>query len=183
MARVPYLSREDLPEDKRAIYDHMVSERGRVTRPMQALLNSPDLAGKVAETGFHVRFHSSALPPEVREIVPLATARELNSQYIWSRHAQLAQDSGVREEVVNAIRDGTPPRKLLPKEGVFVQFVQELLRDKKIRDATYAAVEHLLGRQGTVDLVVTIGHYALMAYVTAALEIELEPGFPPLLPQ
>ena len=80
MARVPYLSREDLPEEKRAIYDQMVSERGRVTRPMQALLNSPDLAGKVAETGFHVRFHSSTLPPEVPvnpDTAPQANARTM----------------------------------------------------------------------------------------------------------
>ena len=183
MSRVPYLSREELPEGKRAIADQIASRRGRVERPFQALLNSPELAGKVAAVGEHLRFHASTLPPQAREIATLATARELKSQYIWSRHVPLARDAGVREEVVKALRDGTPVRRLLPKEGVFAQFAQELLRDRKLRDATYGAVEHLLGRQGTVDLVVTVAYYALLAYVMHALEVELEPEFPPLLPQ
>ena len=45
------------------------------------------------------------------------------------------------------------------------------------------AVEHLLGAQGTVELAVLVGYYALLAYVMAALEVELEPEMPPLLPQ
>ncbi len=181
MARVPYLAREDLPESKRAIYDQMSSQRGRVTRPMQALLNSPDLAGKVADVGFHVRFHS-LLPADAREMVTLTIARELNSQYIWSRHAPLARDAGVREEVVDTIRDSLSLRSLLPKEAVFIQFAQELLRERKVSDTTYSAVEHLLGRQGTVELVVTVAYYSMVASMVAALEVELEPDFPPLLP-
>ncbi len=183
MARVPHLSREDLPQDKREIYDQISRQRGHVARPFQALLNIPDLAEKVAGVGEQLRFGPSMLPPDVRETVMLATARELGSQYIWTYHVPQAREAGVREEVVNAIRDGTPVRRLLPKEGVFVQFAQELLRDRKVRDTTFSAVEHLLGRQGTVELVVTIGYYALLAYMMAALEVELEPETPPLLPQ
>ena len=183
MSRVPYLSREDLSEGKGAIYDRIASQRGHVARPFAALLNSPDLAGRVAAVGEQVRFHSPALPDEVREIATLTTARELDCQYEWSRHVPWAQAAGVRDEVVSAIRDGTSLRRLLPKEAVFVQFTQELLRDKKVRDTTYSAVEHLVGSQGTVDLVVIIAYYALLGYTMAALGVELEPEFPPLLPQ
>ena len=182
MSRVPYLSREDLSEGKGAIYDRIASQRGHVARPFAALLNSPELAGKVAAVGEHLRYQSS-LPAEVREIATLATARELGSQYEWTHHVPLAKDAGVRDEVIDAIRDETPPRKLLPKEAVFIQLAQELLRDRRARDTTYSAVEHLLGRQGTVELVVTIGYYALLAYAMAALEVELEPEVTPLLPQ
>ena len=62
----------------------------------------------------------------------------------------------------------------MPKEAVFVQMAQELLREKKVRAATYSAVEHLLQRQGAVELVVTVAYYALLAYVMHALEIEPE---------
>lgn len=183
MSRVAYITREDLPEGKRTIHDQIASHRGDVARPFQALLNSPDLAGKVAAVGEHVRFQLSTLTDEIREIVTLTTARELDCQYEWSRHVPWAQAAGVRDEVVDAIRDGTPLRRLLPKEAVFVQFTQELLRDRKVRDTTYSAVEHLVGTQGTVDMVVVIAYYALLGYTMAALEVELEPEFPPLLPQ
>lgn len=183
MARVPYITREDLPEEKHSIYDQIASHRGDVAHPFRALLNSPDLAGKVAAVGEHARFQLSTLTDEIREIVTLTTARELDCQYEWSRHAPWAQAAGVRDEVINTIRDGTSLRRLLPKEAVFVQFTQELLRDRKVRDTTYSAVEHLVGTQGVVDLVVVIGYYTLLGYMMAALEVELEPEFSPLLPQ
>lgn len=80
------------------------------------------------------------------------------------------------------IREGAPPRRLLPKEGVFVQFTRELLEDKRIRNATYSAVEHLLGQKGAVDLIITIGYYAMLCLAVNALEIVLEDGIAPLLP-
>ena len=91
-------------------------------------------------------------------------------------------NAGVRKEVIEAIREGAP-RRLLPKEGVFLQFTLELLEDKRVRDATYSAVEHLLGQQGAVDLVLTIGYYAMLCLAVNALEIELEDGVAPLLPE
>lgn len=181
MARVPYVAKEDLALNKRQLYDQIASHRGHVARPFGALLNSPDIAAKVAAMGEQLRYADSPVPPQVREIVTLTTARELSCQYIWTHHVASARESGVRDEVVEVIHDGAPTRRLLPKEGVFVQFTRELLKDRKVRDATFSAVEHLLGKQGTVDLVATIGYYALLCYAIAALGVELEEGVEPLL--
>ena len=52
-----------------------------------------------------------------------------------------------------------------------------------MRDTTYSAVEHLLGLQGVTDLVVTIGYYAMLCYAINALDVELEDGVEPLLPE
>ena len=57
------------------------------------------------------------------------------------------------------------------------------MRERKIRDTTYSAVEHLLGKQGAVDLVVIIAYYTLLAHVMAGLEVELESDIEPLLPE
>ncbi len=174
MVRVPYLSREDLPPEKRTIYDQIIGRRGRLPRPFAVLLHSPEVTGRVAAVGEYLRYDSPALPAEVREIATLATARHLGCEYVWGQHVRLAKEAGVREEAIKLIGDGAPPRRLLPKEGVFVQYTRELLDDRSVSDATHSAVEHLLGRQGTIDLVVTIGYYALLCYVSAALEVEPE---------
>ena len=183
MARVPYLSRDDLPPDKRNLYDRVASTRGHVARPFAALFNSPDVANSVAAVGEQLRSASSPVPPDVREIVTLTTARELGSQYVWTHHVRLAREAAVRDEVIDVIREGTPPRRLLPKEGVFVQLARELLGEKRVRDTTYSAIEHLMGPQGTIDLIVTIGYYALLCYGSSALGVELEEGVEPLLPE
>jgi 4-carboxymuconolactone decarboxylase len=181
MARVPYKSREDLPTEKRELYDQIASQRGHVARPFAALLNSPGVAASVAAMGEQLRYTSPTLPPEVREIATLTTSRQLECQYVFTHHVASARENGVRDEVIQVIQEGTPPRRLLPKEGVFVQFTRELLDEHHVRDATYAAVEHLLGTQGTTDLVAMIGYYALMCYATIALGVELEEGVTPLL--
>ncbi|MBI4201148.1 MAG: carboxymuconolactone decarboxylase family protein [Chloroflexi bacterium] len=180
MPRVPYVSREDLPPDKRAFYDQIASRRSHVARPFAALLNSPEVAARVAAVGEQLRFASPVLPPDVREIATLATAQQLGCQYVWTHHVASAREAGVREQVIETIRDGAPPRRLLPKEGVFVQFARELLGDRRVRGSTFTAVEHLLGVQGVTELVVTIGYYALMCYAVAALDVELEEGVQPL---
>ena len=182
MPRVPFLTREDMPPDKQDLYDQIASYRGHVARPFAALLNSPEAASKVAMLGEQLRYVSTTISTDVREIVTLTTARVLKCQYIWTHHCDSAKQAGVREEVVEAIREGGPPRRLLPKESVFLQFTRELLEDKRVRDATYSAVEHLLGQQGAVDLVVTIGYYAMLCLAVNALEIDLEEGLVPLLP-
>ena len=132
--------------------------------------------------GEQLSYVSPSISADIREIVTLTTAKVLKCQYVWTHHCELAMNAGVREEVIEAIREGAP-RRLLPKEGVFLQFTLELLEDKRVRDATYSAVEHLLGQQGAVDLVLTIGYYAMLCLAVNALEIELEDGVAPLLPE
>jgi 4-carboxymuconolactone decarboxylase len=182
LPRVPFLIREDLPTDKQELYDQIAAHRGHVARPFAALLNSPEAASRVAMLGEQLRYVSPTISSEVREIITLTTARIMKCQYIWTHHCDSAKEAGVREEVIEAIKEGGPPRRLLPKESVFLQFTRELLEDKRVRDATYSAVEHLLGRQGAVDLIVTIGYYAMLCLAVNALEVDLEEGMIPLLP-
>ena len=181
MPRVPLIAKEDLPQDKHALYEQMAAHRGHVARPFAALLNSPEVASSVALVGEQLRYVSPSIASEVREIITLTTAKALKCQYIWTHHCNSAKEVGVRDEVVEAIRNGGRPRGLLPKESVFIQFAQELLEDKQVRDATYSAVEHLLGRQAVVDLVVTIGYYTMLCLAINALQVNLEEGVAPNL--
>ena len=174
MARVPFLTREDLSPDKQELYDQVATTyRGYVPRHFSALLNSPETASSLAMLGQQIRYGSPTIPSGVKEIIILATARVLKCEYVWTHHCDFAKKAGVREEVVEAIKEGGPPRRLLPKEGVFLQFTRELLEDKRVRDATYSGVEHLLGKQGTIDLIVAIGYYTMLCLAINALEIDL----------
>ena len=177
MARVPYLDRADLPEDQRHVFDRIAGSRGSVGNVFRAMLNSPGATEVVAAVGEYVRYRST-LDPIVREIAVLSTAREHDNDYEWAHHESLARDAGVRDEVIEAIRSGRAPMGLPAKEGVFAQAARELVRDGTLSDRTYQAVEHLLGRQGTVELVVTVGYYTMLSRVMTALCVELEEETP-----
>ena len=186
MARVPYVSRDDLAIDKQSIYDRIAETRssiegGGMPNSFRLLMNSPAAAEAVGHLGEYIRLHS-ALDPAARETAILGVARALNSQYEWAHHEPVARAVGVRDAVIEAIRSGRAPMGLPPKEGVFAQAGKELAQNGALAERTFQAVEHLLGAQGAVDLVVAIGYYAMLNAVLASLGVELEPHLAPSLP-
>jgi len=57
-----------------------------------------------------------------------------------------------------------------------VQFTQELLRQHRISDATFKAVQQRLGEAGVVDLLMLIGYYHSLSHTLSALKVMPEAG-------
>ena len=182
MAKVPLVTRDDIPEDRRHVYDGIAGTRGSVLNVFRTLLNSVDAAEAVANLGAYIRYRSP-LDPAIRETAILATARETNTAYEWAHHEPVAREVGVRDEVIEAIRSGRAPMGLPPKEGVFVQAARELVRDGSLNDATFRAVEHLIGPAQTIDLIVLVGYYSMLGKVLVSLDVELDEGASADLPE
>src|SRR5215216_1731409 len=83
MARVRPLEREDLPAEHRHIYDDIAGSRGGVQPNFKALLNNPLATARLTALGGYVRFETP-LPPRVRVLAVLATAREFDGDYVWT---------------------------------------------------------------------------------------------------
>lgn len=180
MARVPYLRREDLPPEQQHLHDSITAPRaGSLARVFAAFLNAPDLAARIGEVGAYARFHS-VLPDYAREIAILTTARELGCQYEFTHHVPIAQKAGVRDFVIDCIKNRTS-RGMLPKEQVYADYARQVLNNQ-VNEPTFAAMEHLIGRQGAVETTMIIGYYAMLAHTMLALGVELEDGIEPLMP-
>ena len=181
MARLPYISRDDLPESKRPIFDRIAERRsgpesgGALPHSFGLLLNSPDAAEAVGALGGYIRF-ASPLDPAAREIAILAAAMEMGAEYVWKHHEPVARRVGVREDTIETIRIGRAPMGLPAKEGVFAQAAREIVRNGTLTDRTFQAIHHLLGAELTVDLVVTVSYYIFLARALTSLGIELEEG-------
>ncbi len=182
MAKLPYISRDDLPEDKRHVYDRIAETRGSVVNIFGLLLNSPDAAEVATNVGEFIRFKST-LEPVVREIAILAVARETNAEYEWAQHEPIARRDGVSDRTIEAIWSGRAPMGVPAKEGVYAQAVKELVRDGNMSDLTFQAVEHLLGPVQTIDFLVLVGYYWMLGRIMATLEIDLDEGLEANLPK
>ena len=181
MAKLPYVSRDDLPEDKRHVYDRIAETRGSVDHIFRLLLNSPDAAEVATSVGEYIRYRSP-LEPAIREIAILSVARELNCDYEWAQHEPIARRDGVSDSTIESIRSGRAPMGVPAKEGVYVQGVRELVRDGTLSDATYQAIEHLIGPAQTLDLLVLVGYYSMLTRIMATFEIDLDEGLEANLP-
>jgi 4-carboxymuconolactone decarboxylase len=182
MARLPNLEKDQLKPEDLKFYDVIAESRGGVRGPYGVLLHSPDLAARVAHTGSYVRYNL-ALPEALRETVIIATAREIKNQYEFYAHARLARQGGVSESTIQAIAQGTAPQGLSGDEERLVRYVQELLRNHKISDATFNAVRDRFGMQKTLEITALIGHYLLVGQILAAFEVELPAGAKPEIPE
>ena len=159
MARIPQITaREDVPEDKRHIFDAIAASRGRVPGLFSVLLNSPEVAGRVAHLGSYVRAESTLSPPH-RELVIITTAREFDCDYVWADHEPLARQAGVREEAIQVVANRGALESLTEDEGIIVRYGRELLpRPSRLW-------VHIPGRKGSVRPPGgdgTDGHYGLL---------------------
>ena len=136
----------------------------------------------MAHTGSYVRYNLD-LPEALRETIIIATAREIKSQYEFYAHARLARQAGVSEDTIQAIARGTAPQGLSGDEERLVRYVQELLRNHKISDATFNAVRDRFGMQKTLEITALVGHYLLVGQILAAFEVELPTGAKPEIPE
>lgn len=175
MARLNNITREELAAEDQHFFDEIVGSRGSVRGPYGILLHSPKLAARVAHTGTYVRFDLD-LPEALKEVIIIATAREIRNQYEFAAHARLARSHGVSEETIGAIARGTAPEGLAGDEALVVTYAQELLQGRKVSDETFAGVMARFGTQRTVDITGLIGHYLLVGQILTAFEVELPEG-------
>jgi len=150
-ARVPLVDKDRATPAQLAVWDRIAQSRGRVAGPFAALLHSPELARRIAETGHYVRFEGPLSQAE-RELAIITVARVLDAQYEWAAHAVLARKAGVRDEVIAAIRERRAPAGFTPAEAQVFGYASSLLRDHRVSDEAFAALQKRFGLEGLVDL-------------------------------
>jgi 4-carboxymuconolactone decarboxylase len=175
MPRLPKISRDDLTNEARRIFDEIVESRGEVDAPFQALLHSPEVLRRTADLGAYLRFESS-LPPWVRELVILTTAHVHDCRYEWTDHEPKAIEAGIRYQTLRTIEKGEVPKGLAQGEGVVVGFVLELLRSHRVNKQTFRKALDWFGTKGVTEIVATIGYYSMLAAVINAFEISTPMG-------
>lgn len=177
MVRVPYVNREDMDSEGQKIYDKIRDDRNtdEVGLQFRALLNSPKAAGHLTSLGAELRFQSS-MPENLKELAIILVAREWNSDIEWTGHSILAAKAGVSDASIETIRTHKASTDLSGDEGAVAKFVKEMVQDKDVSDATYAAAKNAVGERGIVDLTLTVSYYSALALAQIALQLEMSPG-------
>ena len=173
MPRLPEIfDRDQLPEDKRQIYDYLVKSRGRISNGYAPLLHCPEFVGRAAHLGTYIRFESS-LPAKTLELLAFTTSAELDNLYEMNAHAPRAAKLGVSQSTIDAIKNKTELVDAADEESLPVRCARELMRAHKLSDASFEAAHKALGDKGVVELVAVIGYYAMLACAHNAFQVRL----------
>jgi 4-carboxymuconolactone decarboxylase len=180
MPRVPEITSKDrLAPEYHAIFDSIAESRGQVGGPFAVLLNSPEVAGRVAHLGTYLRFENS-LPEQLRELAIITTAREWGCALEWGAHVQLAQRLGLAESTIDVVGRRLPDDGLPEDQRSVVRYARELVNDHRVSTSTFDAARRLLGDRGVTDLTGTIGYYGMLACALNAFEVPAREGAPPI---
>ncbi len=173
---------EMTPAQQQMTQSVLSGKRGSMQGPYNVLLRSPALGQLAQQFGVHTRFESS-LPLMLNELAILMIARFWNSQFVWWAHRKMALDAGLDESLIQAIALGQTPAPLSEPLVSVHAFCDELIQNRQVSDATYAALSQQVGEQGVVDLMAAMSYYTLVSMCLNVDQYPLPEGvLPELLP-
>jgi 4-carboxymuconolactone decarboxylase len=147
---------------KKAAEEFLAVRKVPVFGPFEPLMRSPELMSVARAMGDYLRYQS-AIGTTLSEFVILVAAREWSQDYEWYVHAPIALKQGIKKEIVDAVFDGRRPVGMSEDEDICYEFSIELLRNKRVSDATYARALKRFGEKGVIDLVGINGYYTFLA--------------------
>jgi 4-carboxymuconolactone decarboxylase len=173
MARIPQATRENIPAGERGAYDEFIQKRGSRPNvgPYSLLLHMPEMAQRLETLRTYIRGEAS-LSQKLQELVMITVAREMDCAFIWHAHAAAARQAGVRDDIVDNIRDKKALTNLDADEQTVVNFAHELLRNRKVSQPTFDAAMARFGQRGMMTLTNLIACYAVLAYNMNTYELE-----------
>jgi 4-carboxymuconolactone decarboxylase len=117
--------------------------------------------------------NESSLSDKVLELAMLVTARENDCMYVWNAHAAAARAAGVPDAVVDALRDRKELPDLAPDEAAVINYGQEYFRTHRVSRGAFQSGIEQFGTRGLIELTLTMGNYALLAFVVNSFDSEL----------
>lgn len=173
--RFPVLTPEQMTPEQKALAEAITSgPRGGLRGPFNAWLRSPAMGDRMQKLGEQVRYNSS-LPRKLNEFAILITARAWDAKFEWYAHYPLALQGGLNPQIAADLAQGKRPRGMGPDETAIYDFCTELRRDRRVSDATYAAVHSLFGDQGIIDLIAVNGYYDMVSMTLNVAQVATPP--------
>ena len=146
--------------------------RGELSGPFVPALRSPEFARRLQHLGEYLRY-DSALPPHVREMVILLTARVHRQAYEWFVHEPIARRERLSPAIIDAIRHDRRPEAMSLEEARAYDLFAQLTSVRDVSDAAYADAVDSFGEQGVIDLLGLIGYYGTLAGIMNATRVPL----------
>ncbi|MBT5048490.1 MAG: hypothetical protein HOM58_08295 [Rhodospirillaceae bacterium] len=169
MTRITILSSDDMNDEQKAVIEASKASGKPHGGPFWAYIRHPKLMQNVQDTGGLIA--GSTLSAREQQIATLTVARFWSANYPWAVQVRNGLKVGLSEEEINALNN----RSALPtddnRELLAHQVANELLADKGLSDATYAAAEDAYTTEELVALVARVGSFSMTCCTANAFDI------------
>jgi len=143
---------------------------------VQTLAKHPDLAVPYFDFGCYI-LNRSSLSARTRELLTLRASWLFRSAYEWDLHVIRAKNIGISQHELDALEVGSSAPIWSTQDRHLLAAVEQLHDQTAIHDATWRGLSEFLDSKQLLDLLFTVGSYAMLAMVLNGVGVKLEnPG-------
>jgi 4-carboxymuconolactone decarboxylase len=166
------MRRDQLAGEDQALWDTIAGARGHMPVSYQSFMNSPGAARAVSQLGSFLRFESG-VATDVRETAVLVVNDRLDCPFGWVQHVPLALDAGVDQRAIDALAAGQLSEWLTTGQRLAAQMAEESVRAGQVTGPTLTRARAEFGVPHTIDLVLAIGYYSMLALYFRTFDLRL----------
>ena len=170
MTRIAIIDRANMNAEQARVYDVAKQSTGIVGGPYLAYIRLP----KLFEACQNLRacLASGPLSRREQQIVNLTVARYWNARYPWYAQVRNSLGIGIEQPVIEAINARKAPALPNAREQMCFTVANEMLANKGLSDASYAAAEKTMGLESLVALVAATGSFSMTCLTAATFDID-----------
>jgi 4-carboxymuconolactone decarboxylase len=169
MTRIAILTPDDMNDEQRAVIEASKAAGKPHGGPFWAYIRKPKLMQALHNMTDCIA--DSTLSAREQQIVTLTVARFWNAKYPWAAQSRNGLKAGLTQNEIGAIN----ARAALPTENkrelLVHKIAGELLANKSLSDATYAAAEAAFSTEELVALVARVGSFSMTCCTANAFDI------------
>lgn len=166
-ARMPQIRDEDFTDEHRAFFGQWTggifkdADKNPVLRTFG---HHPALANAFSPLNVHL-LSNNTLPVKLRQIAIMRLAWITGATYMWSSHLNTSKLCGLTDEFYGPVQRGADDPYFTAFERVVIRATEELVNDRKIGDANWAALSAEWDEKQMLDFLFTVGCYTMVAGV------------------
>ncbi len=170
MPRMPYPDPAQVPANVQAILD------ARPPRNVfKMLAHAPGLMPGLMELTGSILYRAK-LDPVSRELAILRVGHLCRSHYEVHQHRKIALACGLPQDKIDGTGRDADPALYDQRELLVLRMAEEVVRNVKAPADLFAATVAAFGHEQTMELLVVIGVYVMLAAVLENAEVEVEEG-------
>lgn len=120
------------------------------------------------------------LPVRARELGILRTAWRCGSGYEWGQHERIAQRCGLSMAEIQTVATPSPDDRFDARDRCLLAACDELVAHHCVAPGTWEELIAHYGDVGTIELIMLVGNYAMLAGLLNSVGVCREPGVPDL---
>lgn len=117
-----------------------------------------------------------SLPRRESELVILRVAHRRGSNYEWAHHCRLGAGVGVTQADMAALQEDSVGHRWDDRVATLLSATDSLLDDRDLDDALWERLRTHLDERETVEFLLLVGHYDMLATTLHTLRLQPDPA-------